>query len=148
MICVGVKTPNGRPMTVGDYLLYPGNRQQLSTELSDERTQRAGLRQRGIRSDIYGLDLLEHESNHSDQWAMFPMTPSFLVTYFTGTGISYWTTGTDGDGNPWEIGANPYKGGYWEVPSTGNPPPFTVPEPPDMRWPRNGCFIGIWCWTR
>jgi hypothetical protein len=148
MICTGVKTPNGRPMTIGDYVLYPGDGETLRKELENEAKNRAELRQRGIRSDIYGLDLLEHESNHSDQWAQYPYPPSFLVTYFAGTGYSYWTTGTDGDGNPWEIQANPYKGNYWQVPDYVDPPPFTVPEPPDMLGVKNPCFIGLWCWTR
>ena len=65
----------------------------------------------GIDPRVYGPNLFEHESKHSDQWQYF--TPvNFLTLYYTGTAISYLATGTDGKGNPWEINANPYQGQY------------------------------------
>jgi hypothetical protein len=113
MICTGVNTPNGRPMTVGDFLLYPGNRAALDDELRTQKATREQLRSEGINADLYGPDLLTHEAAHSGQWNYFKPW-EFVPLYFGGTAYSELLTGTDGDGNPFEIGANPWKGGYWD----------------------------------
>jgi hypothetical protein len=137
IICVGVRTPNGRPMTIGDYLLYPNSRQKLDEQLAREKDLRAQMRFRGIDASTYGPDLLEHEARHSDQWQHFP-PPVFLFMYFWGSIGSFLSTGDDGDGNPWEIGANPYKGGYWKY----------GPAPSWWPWwlkPLGDCAIGL-CW--
>lgn len=111
MICYNVNTPTGRPMTVGDYLLYPGSHSNLVAKLEREAEERDDLRSRGIDASTYGPNLLEHEARHSDQWQHFLPT-QFLTLHFSGTAFSYLVTGTDGDANPWEIEANPYMGGY------------------------------------
>jgi hypothetical protein len=135
MICYNVDTPNGRPMTVGDYLLYPGSQGDLTQELEEEANIRADMRARGIDASTYGPDLLEHEARHSDQWQHFNPA-AFLTLYFAGTALSYLITGTDGDANPWEIGANPYKGRYWE---------YDEPLYPPWLKPLGHCLIGL-CW--
>ena len=38
-------------------------------------------------------------------------------------------TGTDGDANPWEIGANPYMGNYWEYGERVTPEAYSLPVP-------------------
>ncbi|MEU4161101.1 ALF repeat-containing protein [Actinoplanes sp. NPDC026670] len=162
-ICFGVKTFGGKTMTIGDYLLYPHDRKTFDEELKAEAKQRADLRQDGIRSDIYGLNLLEHESNHSDQWALFPDTKSYLIQYWAACGYSYWKTRDRdepdyGDYNWLEIWANPYQGNYWEVPAIGSPPPFNVREPVDILvvqdrlldqlWrelTKKKCYMALWC---
>jgi hypothetical protein len=115
VICIGVKTPNNRPMTVGDYLLYPYSLEQLRDDLKTESGKRNDLYRRGIDASIYGPDLLNHEAAHSNQWSR-ELTPlHFLSKYYTGTAFSYIVTGTDGRANPFEIGANPWKGEYWDA---------------------------------
>jgi hypothetical protein len=44
IICVNSHTRNGRPMTVGDYLLYPKSWDGLTKDLENEAKQRAMLR--------------------------------------------------------------------------------------------------------
>jgi hypothetical protein len=112
-ICYSVNLPNGRPMTVGDYLLLPWDRTRFQDELLDEAETRAEMRAQNVDWRTYGPDLLEHEARHSDQWQHFPPY-IFIPLYFGGTAFSYLTTMTDGDANPWETGANPYKGQYWD----------------------------------
>ncbi|MEV4275598.1 ALF repeat-containing protein [Actinoplanes xinjiangensis] len=158
MICVNVGTPDGKTMTIGDFMLYPRDRNALVSELQGEADIRAGLRSDGIRSDIYGPDLLEHESNHSDQWALRPDTASFLIGYYSQVAYSQWKTGTYGDANFFEIEANPYKGGYWTVAQGQRPPPFNVREPVDVlavqqrildeMWrqlTKPKCYMSLWC---
>lgn len=130
IICTDVDTPNGRPITVGDYLLYPDSRRIFDELLEDETAERARLRAAGVDASTYGPDLLEHEARHSDQWQYLPPT-QFLTLYYLGTAASYLLTGTDGDGNPWEIGANPYKGAYWTY------------GKPIIDWSK--CWIIVWC---
>jgi hypothetical protein len=130
-------------MTIGDYVLIPESRTELEGPegiLVKQAEERARLRQRGIDSSIYGPDLLGHEAAHSDQWAQYPIPPTFLIAYWAGTYYSYVTTGTDGRGNPFEVGANPYKGRYWKVPDSGNPRP---PKMPGIKF--DPCYIGLWC---
>jgi len=122
-------------MTIGDYLLYPGSPSKLQSDLDAEALERARLRQRGIDSATFGPDLLEHEARHSDQWKHFD-PGTFLVLYFSGTALSYLITRTDGKANPWEIGANPYKGGYWT---------YDKPLTPGWLKPVGNCMIGL-CW--
>ncbi len=115
MICFNTKTLNGRPMTVGDYLLYPWSEADLNGALNAEAAKRKELYDKGINADVYGPDLLRHEAVHSDQWQN--NTPeTFLSQYWAGTGWSWFTTpdGDDGVENPWEKEANLYHGGYLE----------------------------------
>ncbi|PTA46162.1 hypothetical protein C8054_10460, partial [Micromonospora sp. RP3T] len=136
MICYGVQTPNGRPITIGDYLLYPDSANELLQTVNGEAAEREALRRAGVDAGTYGPDLLEHEARHSDQWQHFS-PPSFLALYFSGTALSYLLTGTDGDANPWEIGANPWKGGYWEH--------GKEPAQPSWLEPVAKCMLGL-CW--
>ena len=53
MICFNTKTLNGRPMTVGDYLLYPWSEADLNGALNAEAAKRKELYDKGINADVY-----------------------------------------------------------------------------------------------
>jgi hypothetical protein len=99
-------------MTVGDFCLFPGPIQSFQDRLDADYQDRLAAYAGGADPNIYGNDLMPHESAHSDQWSHF-WPHEYIGAYFAGSLISKVTTGDWGEGNPFEINANPYKGGYW-----------------------------------
>ena len=110
---------SGQPMTVGDYLLYPGSWSDLHTRLNCEAYKRANLRYefgRNGANDL-GPDLLIHEAGHSWQESRYGNWTDFLGDYIEQSLGSYARWGNPWQGNAFELGADLYWGGYWVAPS-------------------------------
>jgi hypothetical protein len=115
-ICYNVNIPGqakDRAMTVGDFCLFPGTQQEFQGRLNADADNRAAAYAAGVDPSVYGNDLLPHEAAHSDQWSHF-FPHKFIAAYLGGSLISLAATGDPSSGNPFEINANPYKGGYWD----------------------------------
>jgi hypothetical protein len=105
-----------------DVLLYPYSRTDLANQLADEAVDRDKIgktcsRTQGcLSADFFGLDLLTHEAAHSEQWTHYTDVADFGIAYGNSVTFSAAACGSYGSCNKFEIGANPFKGGYWERP--------------------------------
>jgi hypothetical protein len=97
-----------RPLTMGDYLGYPGSPDDFDFQLRCEAVKIAGL------SEVVGYSvaqqkgprLLEHEYVHSKQWAKYGLAFGPL---YEAAGLAAWRVRMP---NPFESEANLYWGGY------------------------------------
>ena len=124
IVCFGVSGNfEGRPMTIGDVMLYPGSRQAYEIEIqsnaADQTYQSSRCNSRGKCLDgvYYGRDLKAHEAAHSDQWAR---SATFLIKYANESVGSLLTCGDMTTCNGIEMSANPYHGSYRERPQLIN----------------------------
>jgi RHS repeat-associated protein len=127
IICVGIDvTFQGRPMTFGDVLFYPGSIDEFYQELRDDAERRrdisdeCNVRGKCLDGEYYGPNLLAHEANHSDQWAEASSIPAFVGDYAGAAVNSYVWCEDAGECNFYEVGANPYQGGYLPPPELVN----------------------------
>jgi len=99
---------NGRPVTYGDFLFYPGTKANMNTLVKCEAYQRLALLRSAdngwFLSRSRGMDLVRHEGVHTLQEGGFPSFATF--------GFLYWLEGSDGVDNQFEIDANLWWGHY------------------------------------
>ena len=118
-----VPVPRGRPMTIGDVVLYTGTEGQWNRRLDEERAHNSDMwlhfaqvdrRFATGMVDQYGRHVEAHEAIHADQWARHESVNSFLAGYGFESLSSYaQTAGSSGVIlNSYEIEANLYWGGY------------------------------------
>jgi hypothetical protein len=76
-------TITGQPLTLGDYLLFPGSSGAFNDKLLCEGYKRADIRWGYGRAaaDQYGPDILRHEAIHSGQWAGYRTATEFGLAY-------------------------------------------------------------------
>lgn len=103
-----------RPMTVGDFLGYPGGEGLWDWQAKCEAQERAGLaRLLGAATALEkGPDLQKHEVVHSRQWAQWGL--EFAAMY----GAAEILARRSGTKNKFEIAANLYHGSYWRHSAT------------------------------
>ncbi|MEO6087965.1 MAG: fibronectin type III domain-containing protein [Umezawaea sp.] len=101
----------GRPVTYGDYLFYPGTKANLNHLVECEARQRLDLLRSTdngwFLSRFRGMDLLQHESIHTLQEGGYQSFALFSLMY----GLE----GTDAEKNQFEINAN-LRWGHYRAP--------------------------------
>ncbi|NES16559.1 RHS repeat-associated core domain-containing protein [Micromonospora sp. PPF5-17] len=127
VVCFGFDpTMQGRPMTVGDVLFYPGSPADLDQELEDEKTAYSDIaktcdnRGKCLNPDYYARNLLAHEARHSEQWAKAKSWKTYAADYELESGASYIRCLDWSACNDYEVGAQPFQGGYWKAPKEVN----------------------------
>ncbi|GHJ46769.1 hypothetical protein Cs7R123_41110 [Catellatospora sp. TT07R-123] len=119
------------PQTIGDVLLIPYGRSRFDRDQQDDKNDKnALLNCRGKdcftpkEVDVYAKDLLAHEANHSSQWTLYHSVNGFMTQYVLWELASHHYANCDfaspGACNPFEISANPWQGGYWDLPTKVN----------------------------
>lgn len=113
-------------MTVGDVLFYPGSPADLDQELEDEKTAYSDIaktcdnRGKCLNPDYYARNLLAHEARHSEQWAKAKSWKTYAADYELESGASYIRCLDWSACNDYEVGAQPFQGGYWKAPKEVN----------------------------
>jgi RHS repeat-associated protein len=127
IICYGVASPwsAGHPQTIGDVLLLPWTEDQLTQQLQWEEGD--ALRVSNVCSpngshcldpDVFSSNLIKHEAAHSEQWTRYDSVGAFATDYFiNASGLSIDYCNDPSTCNAFEVGANPYQGGYWQTPT-------------------------------
>ncbi|GAA3544140.1 fibronectin type III domain-containing protein [Kribbella ginsengisoli] len=110
VICFNIDLSAGqkRPLTLGDYLGYPGSESDFNFQIRCEALRTAGLADaRGTAvAQAQGRRLLKHEYIHTTQWAKYGIGFGAL---YEAAGLAAWKQGLP---NPFESQANLYWGGY------------------------------------
>jgi hypothetical protein len=128
VLCFGASPYGfGANQTIGDVWFFPGTKDEFKDRMRREQRQRRRVGATCTPSgdcldrNFYGPDLRGHEAVHSSQWARASSRIEYAANYIAAQVASFADCPNAGVGvcNPYEIEANPFKGGHWDPPTVG-----------------------------